>query len=124
MVRADLIEQFVAEFVSALPLQHSMLSELARFYRAEVVARGEQSHFSGWLSPGGMPAEWVRHLGKSMGCLLRKTRDLRFRAQLAAHATGFNDVVEACNVVLDKVPELAGPLILRKGHGGAYLPLL
>ncbi|KAG0478156.1 hypothetical protein HPP92_012875 [Vanilla planifolia] len=64
MLRPDLIEQFVAEFVAILPLQPSMLLELARFYRAEVSARGEQSHFSVWLSPGGLPAEWNRHLGR------------------------------------------------------------
>ncbi|CAA7400661.1 unnamed protein product [Spirodela intermedia] len=124
MLRPDLIEQFVAEFVAVLPLQPSMLLELAKFYRAEVVARGDQSHFSVWLSPGGLPAEWIKHLGRSFRCLLKRTRDLRVRAQLAAVATGFNDVVEACNRILDKVPDLAGPLILRKGHGGAYLPLM
>lgn len=124
MLRPDLIEQFVAEFVAVLPLQPSMLLELAKFCRAEVVARGDQSHFSVWLSPGGLPAEWVKHLGRSFRCLLKRTRDLRLRAQLAAAATGFNDVVEACNRMLDKVPDQAAPLILRKGHGGAYLPLM
>ncbi|KAK8457117.1 hypothetical protein SEVIR_3G127700v4 [Setaria viridis] len=124
MLKPDLIEQFVAEFVSVLPLQPPMLLELARFYRAEVAARGEQSHFSVWLSPGGLPAEWVKHLGRSFRSLLRRTRDMRLRLQLAALATGFVDVLDICNKVLDKVPENAGPLILRKGHGGAYLPLM
>ncbi|RLN30060.1 uncharacterized protein C2845_PM05G27470 [Panicum miliaceum] len=124
MLKPDLIEQFVAEFVSVLPLQPPMLLELARFYRAEVAARGEQSHFSVWLSPGGLPAEWVKHLGRSFRSLLRRTRDMRLRLQLAILATGFLDVLDICNRVLDKVPENAGPLILRKGHGGAYLPLM
>ncbi|CAN6354138.1 unnamed protein product [Urochloa humidicola] len=124
MLKPDLIEQFVAEFVSVLPLQPPMLLELARFYRAEVAARGEQSHFSVWLSPGGLPAEWVKHLGRSFRSLLRRTRDMRLRLQLASLATGFVDVLDTCNRVLDKVPENAGPLILRKGHGGAYLPLM
>ena len=43
---------------------------------------------------------------------------------MATLATGFSDVLDACNSVLDKVPENAGPLILRKGHGGTYLPLM
>uniref|UniRef100_A0A1D1XPJ7 Protein DDB_G0268328 n=3 Tax=Anthurium amnicola TaxID=1678845 RepID=A0A1D1XPJ7_9ARAE len=124
MLRPDLIEQFVSEFVAVLPLQPSTLNDLARFYRAEVAARGDQSHFSVWLSPGGLPAEWVKHLGKSFRTLLKMTRDLRVRVQLATVATGFSDVVDTCNSVLDKVPETAGPLILRKGHGGAYLPLM
>ncbi|KAG0546959.1 hypothetical protein BDA96_01G038500 [Sorghum bicolor] len=124
MLKPDLIEQFVAEFVSVLPLQPPMLLELARFYRAEVAARGEQSHFSVWLSPGGLPAEWVKHLGRSFRSLLRRTRDMRLRLQLATLATGFIDVLDICNRVLDKVPDNAGPLILRKGHGGAYLPLM
>jgi len=124
MLKPDLIEQFVAEFVSVLPLQPPMLVELARFYRAEVAARGEQSHFSVWLSPGGLPAEWVKHLGRSFRSLLCRTRDMRLRLQLATLATGFLDVLDICNRVLDKVPENAGPLILRKGHGGAYLPLM
>ncbi|KQK03052.1 uncharacterized protein LOC100829381 isoform X2 [Brachypodium distachyon] len=124
MLKPDLIELFVAEFVLVLPLQPPMLVELARFYRAEVAARGDQSHFSVWLSPGGLPAEWVKHLGRSFRSLLRRTRDMRLRLQLATLATGFGDVLEACNGVLDKVPENAGPLILRKGHGGAYLPLM
>lgn len=124
MLKPDLIEQFVAEFVLVLPLQPPMLLELARFYRAEVAARGDQSHFSVWLSPGGLPAEWVKHLGRSFRSLLRRTRDMRLRLQLATLATGFSDVLDACNSVLDKVPENAGPLILRKGHGGTYLPLM
>lgn len=68
MLKPDLIERFVAEFVAVLPLQPSMLLELARFYRAEVAARGDQSHFSVWLSPGGLPAEWMKHLARSFRC--------------------------------------------------------
>ncbi|KAE8791643.1 hypothetical protein D1007_33903 [Hordeum vulgare] len=124
MLKPDLIELFVAEFVLVLPLHPPMLVELARFYRAEVAARGDQSHFSVWLSPGGLPAEWGKHLGRSFRSLLRRTRDMRLRLQLATLATGFSDVLESCNAVLDKVPENAGPLILRKGHGGTYLPLM
>ncbi|RZC55256.1 hypothetical protein C5167_014133 [Papaver somniferum] len=124
MLKPDLTEQFVSEFVAVLPLQPSMLVELARFYRAEVAARGDQSHFSVWLSPGGLPAEWLKHLGRSFRSLLRRTRDLRLRVQLATAATGFSDVLEACSKALDKVPETAGPLVLRKGHGGTYLPLM
>lgn len=95
-----------------------------RFYRSEVTARGDQSHFSVWLSPGGLPAEWVKHLNRSFRSLLKRTRDLRVRMQLAVHATGFGDVVEACLKMLDKVPDNVGPLVLRRGHGGAYLPLM
>lgn len=124
MLKPELTEEFVAEFVAVLPLHPSMLVELARFYRAEVAARGDQSHFSVWLTGGGLPAEWAKYLGRSFRCLLRRTRDLRLRLQLATVSTGFNDVIDACNKVLDKVPENAGPLVLRKGHGGAYLPLM
>lgn len=124
MLKPDLIEEFVAEFVTVLPLQPSMLLELARFYRAEVAARGDQSHFSVWLSPGGLPAEWVKHLGRSFRSLLKRTRDLRLRLQLATIATGFGDVIDSCMKVLDRLPESTGPLILRRGHGGAYLPLM
>ncbi|CAH9071176.1 unnamed protein product [Cuscuta epithymum] len=124
MLRPELIEQFVAEFVAVLPLQSSMLLELARFYRAEVAARGDQSQFSVWLTGGGLPAEWAKYLGRSFRCLLRRSRDLKLKLQLATIATGFADVVEACNRALDKVPENAGPLVLRKGHGGGYLPLM
>ncbi|XP_058111329.1 uncharacterized protein LOC131254340 isoform X2 [Magnolia sinica] len=124
MLKPELTEQFVAEFVAVLPLQPSMLGELARFYRAEVAARGDQSHFSVWLSPGGLPAEWARHLGRSFRSLLKRTRDLRLRMQLATVATGFGDVINACMKALDRVPDNAGPLILRKGHGGTYLPLM
>lgn len=124
MLCPDLIDQFLTEFVSVLPLPSSMLLELARFYRAEVTARGDQSHFSTWLTPGGLPHEWARHLGKSFRSLLRQTRDVRLRIQLATVATGFPDVIDTCMQILDKVPDTAGPLILRKGHGGAYLPLM
>lgn len=124
MLKPELTEDFVAEFVAVLPLQPSMLVELARFYRAEVAARLDQSHFSMWLTGGGLPAEWAKYLDRSFRCLLRRTRDLRLRLQLATIATGFNDVIDACNRDLDKVPENAGPLILRKGHGGGYLPLM
>ncbi|CAI9109170.1 OLC1v1008939C1 [Oldenlandia corymbosa var. corymbosa] len=124
MLKPELTEQFVAEFVAVLPLQPSMLIELARFYRAEVAARGDQSQFSVWLTGGGLPAEWAKYLGRSFRCLLRRTRDLRLQLQLATLATGFSDVIDSCNKALDKVPDNAGPLVLRKGHGGAYLPLM
>eukprot|EP00257_Ricinus_communis_P021930 XP_015581513.1 uncharacterized protein LOC8264038 isoform X1 [Ricinus communis] len=124
MLNPELTEEFVAEFVAVLPLQPSMLVELARFYRAEVAARGDQSQFSVWLTGGGLPAEWAKYLGRSFRCLLKKTRDLRLRLQLATVATGFTDIIDACMKTLDKVPDAAGPLVLRKGHGGAYLPLM
>lgn len=124
MLKPELTEEFVAEFVAVLPLHPSMLTDLAKFYRAEVAARGDQSQFSVWLTGGGLPAEWLKYLGRSFRCLLRRTPDLRLRLQLATVATGFGDVIDACNKELDKVPDAAGPLVLRKGHGGTYLPLM
>ncbi|CAJ1937955.1 unnamed protein product [Sphenostylis stenocarpa] len=124
MLKPEVMEEFVAEFVAVLPLQSSMLIDLARFYRAEVAARGDQSHFSVWLTGGGLPAEWAKYLGRSFRCLLKRTRDLKLRMQLATVATGFGDVIDACTEEMDKVPDNAAPLVLRKGHGGAYLPLM
>ncbi|KAJ1412897.1 Spatacsin, C-terminal domain [Sesbania bispinosa] len=124
MLKPEVMEEFVAEFVAVLPLQPSMLIDLARFYRAEVAARGDQSHFSVWLTGGGLPAEWAKYLGRSFRCLLKRTRDLRLRMQLATVATGFGDVIDAITAEMDKVPDNAAPLVLRKGHGGAYLPLM
>ncbi|KAL1190297.1 hypothetical protein V5N11_016682 [Cardamine amara subsp. amara] len=124
MLKPELAEEFVAEFVAVLPLQASMLLELARFYRAEMAARGDQSQFSVWLTGGGLPAEWAKYMWRSFRCLLKRTRDLRLRLQLATTATGFSDMVDVCMNALDKVPENAGPLVLKKGHGGGYLPLM
>ncbi|KGN48416.1 uncharacterized protein LOC101206379 [Cucumis sativus] len=124
MLKPEILEEFVAEFVTVLPLHPSMLTDIARFYRSEVAARGDQSQFSVWLTGGGLPAEWAKYLGRSFRCLLKRTRDLRLRLQLAQLATGFLDVINACTKALDKVPENAGPLVLRKGHGGTYLPLM
>ncbi|XP_023634817.1 uncharacterized protein LOC17879534 [Capsella rubella] len=124
MLKPELAEDFVAEFVAVLPLQASMLLELARFYRAEMAARGDQSQFSVWLTGGGLPAEWAKYMWRSFRCLLKRTRDLRLRLQLATTATGFSDMVDVCMNALDKVPENAGPLVLKKGHGGGYLPLM
>ncbi|KAG6721774.1 hypothetical protein I3842_03G128800 [Carya illinoinensis] len=124
MLKPELLEDFVAEFVAVLPLQPSMLADLARFYRAEVAARGDQSQFSVWLTGGGLPAEWFKYLARSFRCLLKRTRDLRLRLQLSNVATGFKDVIDACTKALDRVPDNAGPLVLRRGHGGAYLPLM
>lgn len=124
MLQGGRIDHYLAEFVAALPLPASMLMELARFYRAEVSARGDHLDFSKWLTPGGVPLEHARYLGKSMRSLLKHVRDLRVRVQLATVATGFPDVVDACMQMLDKVPDTAGPLILRKGHGGTYVPLM
>jgi spatacsin len=124
MLKPELAEEFVAEFVAVLPLQASMLLELGRFYRAEMAARGDQSQFSVWLTGGGLPAEWAKYMWRSFRCLLKRTRDLRLRLQLATTATGFSDMVDACMNALDKVPENAGPLVLKKGHGGGYLPLM
>ncbi|KAI4317177.1 hypothetical protein L6164_025070 [Bauhinia variegata] len=124
MLKPEVMEEFVAEFVAVLPLQPSMLIDLAKFYKAELAARGDQSQFSVWLTGGGMPTDWVKHLGRSFRCLLKRTRDLRLRMQLATVVTGFGDVIDACMKELDKVPDNAAPLVLRKGHGGAYLPLM
>ncbi|XP_028951098.2 uncharacterized protein [Malus domestica] len=124
MLKPEVMEEFVAEFVAVLPLQPSMLADLARFYRAEVAARGDQSQLSVWLTGGGLPADWAKYLGRSFRCLLRRTRDLKLRLQLATVATGFGDVIDACMNALDRVPDNVGPLVLRKGHGGAYLPLM
>ncbi|XP_027367445.1 uncharacterized protein LOC113873502 isoform X2 [Abrus precatorius] len=124
MLKPEVMEEFVAEFVTVLPLQPSMLIDLARFYRSEMAARGDQSHFSVWLTGGGLPAEWAKYLGRSFRCLMKRTRDLRLRMQLATVATGFGDVIDACSEEMDKVPDNAAPLVLRKGHGGAYLPLM
>ncbi|XP_022132627.1 protein DDB_G0268328 isoform X2 [Momordica charantia] len=124
MFKPEILEEFVAEFVCVFPLHPSMLNDIARFYRSKVAARGDQSQFSVWLTGGGLPAEWAKYLGRSFRCLLKRTRDLRLCLQLAQVATGFMDVINACTKALDKVPENAGPLVLRKGHGGTYLPLM
>ncbi|KAI9108709.1 hypothetical protein K1719_020356 [Acacia pycnantha] len=124
MLKPEVLEEFVAEFVSVLPLPPSMLNDLARFYRAEVAARGDQSQFSVWLTGGGLPADWAKYLGRSFRCLLKRTRDLRLRVQLSNLATGFSDVINACMKEMDKVPDSSAPLVLRKGHGGGYLPLM
>lgn len=79
MLKPELTEQFVAEFVAVLPLNSSMLVDLAKFYRAEVAARGDQSQFSVWLTGGGLPAEGAKYLWRSFRCLLKRTRDLRLR---------------------------------------------
>ena len=123
MLQSARIDQYLTEFVAALPLPSSMLMELARFYRQEVSARGDHFEISKWLTPGGAPME-PRFLGKSMRSLLKLVRDFRVRIQLATIATGFPDVVDACMQMLDKVPDSAGPLILRKGHGQTYIPLM
>lgn len=118
------VDQFLGDFVAALPLTSSMLMELAKFYRSEVTARGDQLDFSSWLTSGSLPLEYAKHLGKSFRYLLKYVRDVRLRVQLATLATGFPDVLDVCARILDKVPDTAGPLILRKGHGGGYLPLM
>ncbi|KAL7104527.1 hypothetical protein ACP275_08G250800 [Erythranthe tilingii] len=124
MLNPEVTEQFVAEFVAVLPLQPSMLVELARFYRSEMQARGDQSQLSVWLTGGGLPADWAKYIGRSFRCLLKRTRDIKLKYHLATTSTAFDDVIDLCSRELDKVPENAGPLILRKGHGGAYLPLM
>ncbi|KAG6556016.1 hypothetical protein Mapa_001956 [Marchantia paleacea] len=120
------IDQFLNEFVASLPLTHTMLVELSRFYRAELTARGDhnQLDFSKWLAPGGVPLELSAFLKKSFRSVLKHTRDVKERLQLATIATGFAEVVDACLRTLDIMPTTAGPLILRKGHGGTYLPIM
>lgn len=124
MLKPELTEEFVAEFVAVLPLQPSMLIEIARYFRAEMAARVDQNQFSIWITGGGLPAEWAKYLERSFRCLLRRTRDLRLRVQMATIATGFGDVIDECMKAMDRVPENAGPLVLIRGHGGAYLPLM
>jgi len=62
MLKPDLIEEFVAEFVTVLPLQPSMLLELARFYRAEVAARGRPIAFLCVAFTGRVACRVVKHL--------------------------------------------------------------
>ncbi|KAH7442054.1 hypothetical protein KP509_03G068400 [Ceratopteris richardii] len=123
MRNAGWVDQFLSEFVAALPLPATMLMELAKFHHDEVAARQGQIDFS-WLTPAGLPLESTKYQVKSFKCLLKYVRDMRLRVQLATLATGFPDVLDVCMRILDKVPETAGPLILRKGHGGGYLPLM
>jgi spatacsin len=124
ILQPNRFDYFLNEFVAVLPLPATMLMELARFYRNEVSARGYQMDFTKWLTPGVMPMEHSRHLGKSMRILLKHVPDIRLRLQLATLATGFSEIVDSCLQMLDKVPDVAGPLILRKGHGGTYVPLM
>ncbi|XP_024371913.1 uncharacterized protein [Physcomitrium patens] len=125
MLQPGRIDQYLSDFVEFLPLPFSMLMELARFYRAEVSARGDHlDHYSKWLTPGGTPPCGSTYLAKSMRFLLKLVRDIRSCVQLAIVATGFSDIVDAGMQALDKVPDSAGPLILRKGHGGTYIPLM
>ncbi|BBN07122.1 spatacsin [Marchantia polymorpha subsp. ruderalis] len=119
------IDQFLNDFIAALPLTHNMLLEISRFYRSELTARGgDQASSSRWLAPGGVPLELAMYMKKSFRSLLKHTRDVKDRLQLATFATGFSEVVDACMRTLDIMPATAGPLILRKGHGGAYLPIM
>lgn len=84
MLKPELTEEFVAEFVAVLPLQPTMLVELARFYRAEVAARGDQSQFSVWLTGGGLPAEWAKYLGRSFRCLLKSRKHRQTDREMAS----------------------------------------
>uniref|UniRef100_A9U2Z6 Predicted protein n=1 Tax=Physcomitrium patens TaxID=3218 RepID=A9U2Z6_PHYPA len=125
MLQSGRIDQYLSDFVASLPLPFTLLMELARFYRAEVSARGDHlDHYTKWLTSGGAPPGGSTYLAKSMRFLLKLVRDIKSRVQLATVATGFSDIVDAGMQALDKVPDSAGPLILRKGHGGTYIPLM
>ena len=65
ILQSSRIDQFLNDFVAVLPIAATMLMELARFYRAEVSARGYQMDFTKWLlTPGAVPMELSRHLEK------------------------------------------------------------
>ncbi|XP_024514946.1 spatacsin [Selaginella moellendorffii] len=113
------IEHFLTEFVASLPLRPSTLMELARIYRSEVLARGDHLDFSKWLTSG-MPHE----ITKSFRSILKHVGDFRLRTQLTTLASGFPDVLDMCARILDKVPDIAGPLVLKRGHGGTYVSLM
>lgn len=113
---------FLNDFAATLPLTKEMFQELTRFYRAEVAARGNQMDFTKWLTPPGVQSE--SSLAKAFRTLLNHVHDIRLRIQLAIMATGFPDVVDTCSRLLDRVPEGSGPIILKRGEGGEYLPMM
>ncbi|GAQ85863.1 hypothetical protein KFL_002580120 [Klebsormidium nitens] len=115
-------ERYLGDFVDTLPLAPALLLELARTYRTEVAAR--DADMSRWLPSGAGGAEGGRHLAKAFKALLHHVGDYKLRLQLATLATGFADEIDDAISVLDRVPETAGPLILRKGHGATYVPLM
>ena len=100
--------EFLSDMVKMVPLSAKELMELAQLFRAEVAGRGEGA----------------RQLASGFRMLLGEVRNLEVRLQMAVIASDFGDLSEDCLQRLDKVPEGAGPLILKRGHGGAYMPLM
>ena len=109
LTQPRLLGEFLGDMVKMVPLSAKELMELAQLYRAEV---------------SGTRGEGARQLAMGFRMLLGEVRNLEVRLQMAVIAGDFGDLLEDCLQRLDKVPEGAGPLILKRGHGGAYMPLM
>ncbi|GJP68575.1 hypothetical protein CLOP_g25256 [Closterium sp. NIES-67] len=101
--------EFLDEWAMAVPMPLDMLLDVAERVQHEL---------------GGNRAAYGNQLAGAFRHLLWLVPNLDERLQLATVSRAAPAEVDKCLGMLDRVPATSAPLVLRRGHGGAYMPVL
>ncbi|CAI5465743.1 unnamed protein product [Closterium sp. Yama58-4] len=101
--------EFLDEWAMAVPMALDMLLDVAERVQHEV-ATNRSAH--------------LNQLAGAFRHLLWLVPNLEERLQLATVSRAAPAEVDKCLSMLDRVPATTAPLLLRRGHGGAYMPVL
>ncbi|CAI5965865.1 unnamed protein product [Closterium sp. NIES-65] len=101
--------EFLDEWAMAVPMALDMLLDVAERVQHEV---------------GNNRSAHVNYLAGAFRHLLWLVPNLEERLQLATVSRAAPAEVDKCLSMLDRVPATTAPLLLRRGHGGAYMPVL
>ncbi|CAI7732976.1 unnamed protein product [Closterium sp. NIES-53] len=101
--------EFLDEWAMAVPMALDMLLDVAERVQHEV---------------GNNRSAHVNYLTGAFRHLLWLVPNLEERLQLATVSRAAPAEVDKCLSMLDRVPATSAPLLLRRGHGGAYMPVL
>ncbi|CAI5493863.1 unnamed protein product [Closterium sp. Naga37s-1] len=101
--------EFLDEWAMAVPMALDMLLDVAERVQHEV---------------GNNRSAHVNYLAGAFRHLLWLVPNLEERLQLATVSRAAPAEVDKCLSMLDRVPATSAPLLLRRGHGGAYMPVL
>lgn len=116
------LPQFLVDWCHTLPLPASLAMEMAERVGRAV---GGGAHVPGPAAyRGDQGGRAAQQLGSAFRSLLRLVPDLELRQRMAATSRVAPSEMETCLELMDRNPPIGAPLVLRRGHGGAILPLM
>ena len=103
------LHAFLYDWAHTLKLPQELLIDVAERVQKELQSR-RMDHSSGVV--------------RVFCHLLSLLPNIEERLMLASLSRCSVAEVEQCNAILDRVPPDSGPLLLRRGHGGGYMPMI